>query len=278
MYQFFIAPLNYSFMQQAMGIGLLIALTCALLSCFVVLKGWSLMGDAVSHAILPGVVFAAYFNFPLAIGAFIAGITCALSTGWLENRSYLKADTLLGVVFSSMFALGILLFAKIKSEQHLTHVLFGHLLGMENSQRLQVIIISCLVIGVLLLKRRDFMLFIFDQNHARIAGLSVKWIYFLLLILLSLTAIVALQAVGVILVVSMLITPGISAQLICKQFNNMLWVAATISIVSTLFGILISFHINASTSACIIITQAIFFLVLLLIHHLQRYYSQLFGR
>lgn len=264
-------PLQYPFMQQALIVAIVVAITCALLSCFLVLKGWALMGDAISHAILPGVVVAAVFNIPLIIGAFTAGLICALATGWLERRSVLKSDTLLGIVFSGMFAAGIILFQKIDTDQHLTHILFGNLLGMEPGQRIQVFVICSLILLILAIKWRDFMLFVFDAAQARLSGLPVSWLYTALLAMLALTSVGAIQAVGVVLVVAMLIAPGISAQLVVSRFHHMLVVATILSIVSTCSGVIISFYVDASTGACIVLLQAFGFFSMLLLRYIIRY-------
>lgn len=271
-----IKPLSYPFVEHAMLVGLLVALTCALLSCFIVLKGWALMGDAISHAILPGVVIAASLGLPLSLGAFIAGLTCALATGWLESKSHLKSDTLLGIVFAGMFALGIIMFMRVDSDQHLMHILFGNILGLEKAQRIQVYVLSAIVLSIVFIKRRDFMLFVFDVAHARVAGLNVRLIYFSLLTLLSITAVSSLQAVGVVLVVAMLITPGITAQLVSRSFYTMLIVACSVSVLSTSFGILLSVHIDASTSACIVLTQSAVFILMLGWRYFKRQYDLLF--
>lgn len=263
--------LNYPFMQQALWVALLLGVTCAMLSCFLVLKGWALMGDAISHAILPGIVIAAISGLPLALGAFIAALICALATGWLEYRSALKSDTLLGIVFSGMFAAGVILFQKTDTGQHLTHILFGNLLGMQPEQRWQVFWICIVVLFVLALKWRDFMLFVFDAAHARLSGLSVPFLYVGLLALLSLTAVGAMQAVGVVLAVAMLIAPGISAQLVANRFHHMLIVAALLSASATCTGVLISFRLDASTGACIVLCQAVGFFLMLLLRHVLNY-------
>ena len=255
--------LQYPFMQQALAIALLLGITCALLSCYIVLKGWALMGDAISHAILPGIVIAAVLGLPLILGAFAAGLACTLATGWLERRSTLQSDTLLGIVFSTLFAAGILLFQRSDSDQHLTHILFGNLLGMEAGQRWQVIIISALVLAILAVKWRDYMLFVFDEAQARLAGLSVPLLHTSLLIMLTLTAIGAMQAVGVVLVVAMLIAPGVSAQLVTARFHHTLAVAVLLSVAANIAGVLISFHLDASTGASIVLCQAAGFFLML---------------
>ena len=272
---FLLDPLQYPFMQQAFMLAIIIGITCALLSCFIVLKGWALMGDAIAHGILPGVVLAAWLGAPLWLGAFAAGLVCALGSGWLQRHSHIRADTLLGIVFSGLFALGILLYIGIGSGQHLTHILFGNLLGVEPRTRVQVLWMSALIILALVLKGRDFFLLVFDDIQARVAGLPVTTLTMLLLALLSLAVVAALPAVGVVLVVAMLIIPGISAQLVAQRFGHMLVIACTLSVLASAGGILASYHLDASLSACIVLLQAAGFTTMLalrsiLIHAKQR--------
>lgn len=266
----FLEPLQYDFMRQALLLSTIIGITCALLSCFIVLKGWALMGDAIAHGILPGVVLAAWLGLPLWAGAFVAGLVCALGSGWLQRHSYLRADTVLGIVFSGLFALGILLYLHIGGAQHLTHILFGHLLGVDAQTRTQVLWMTALVLLVLALKGRDFFLLVFDEVQARIAGLPVTFLTLSLLALLSLTVVAALPAVGVVLVVAMLITPGISAQLVARRFRHMLWIACALSLVASTGGIILSYHFDASLAACIVLLQAAGFLAMLGVHIVRR--------
>lgn len=263
-------PLQYPFMQQALLVAVSVSIPCALLSSLIVLKGWSLMGDAIAHGILPGVVIAAWLGVPLWIGAFAAGLVCALGSGWLHRHSVIRADTLLGIVFAGMFALGIILYIRMGSGQHLTHILFGNLLGVEAATRMQVLWMSALVMVVMALKGRDFLLFVFDEIQARIAGLATGWLYMLLLALLSLTVVAALPAVGVVLVVAMLITPGISAQLVATRFRDMIWLACTLAVLASAGGIIVSFHLNASPAACIVLLQGGLFMGMLAVRHFRQ--------
>lgn len=255
----FSEPLAFPFMQNALLTALVVAVICAVLSCYLVLKGWSLMGDAISHAVLPGIVVAFWFGLPLILGAFISGLLCALGIGYLKENSRIKEDTVMGIVFSGMFALGLVLFAKTETEQHLTHILFGNLLGVSHTELLQTCWIAGAVFLIVLLKRRDFLLYCFDPSHTRVAGLSPQRLYYGLLVLLALTIVNAMQVVGVILVVAMLISPGITAFLLTKRFDSMLLIAILTSVLSSLGGTLLSYHINADIGPCIIILQAVFF-------------------
>jgi len=241
----------------------IVSIICALLSCYLVLKGWSLMGDAISHAVLPGIVLAYLAGIPLAIGAFFSGIFCSLGVGYLKENSRIKEDTAMGIVFSGMFAIGLVMFTKIQTEQHLTHILFGNVLGVSHQELIQSAVISAIIFCMIVFKRKDFLLYCFDPSHARVAGLSPKILHYGLLMLLALTIVSTMQVVGVILVVAMLIAPGITALTLTKSFDKMLWIAIVSSITSSLIGVILSYHFDASTGACIILLQAVFFVIAL---------------
>ena len=221
------------------------------------------MGDAISHAVLPGIVVAFWLGLPLSIGAFVAGLTCSVGVGYLKENSRIKEDTAMGIVFSGMFALGIVLFTKIETDQHLTHILFGNLLGVSDAEMLQTLVISAVVFFVLFLRRKDFLLYCFDATQAKIVGLSPRLLHYSLLILLALTIVSAMQVVGVILVVAMLISPGITAFILSKRFDYMIAIALATSISTSLFGTIISYHIDGATGPCIILLQAAVFLTAL---------------
>lgn len=262
-------PFAYPFMQRAIVAAIVTGVVCAILSCYLVLKGWSLMGDAISHAVLPGIVLAFWLGVPLVIGAFVSGIFCAVATGYLKENSRVKEDTVMGIVFSGMFAFGLVLFSRIDTDQHLSHILFGNMLGISLTELKQTLWIAGFTLLVVLLKRKDFMLYCFDPNHARVIGLPVKFLHYGLLCLLALTIVASLQAVGVILVIAMLIAPGIIAFMICRSFDQMLVVATLVSVVACVLGTLISFHIDGATGPCIVIIQALFFVVALIYNHIK---------
>ncbi|MFS1562927.1 MAG: metal ABC transporter permease [Candidatus Arsenophonus phytopathogenicus] len=259
-----ITPFTFPFMQKAIITALVTGTVCAILSCFLILKGWSLMGDAISHALLPGIVIAFVIGIPLSIGAFISGIFCAFATGYLKENSRIKEDTVMGIIFSGMFAFGLVLFARIDTDQHLTHILFGNILGITKAEFKQTLWISAFTIAIILLKRKDFMLYCFDPNQAKVIGLPVKLLHYGLLSLLALTIVASLQAVGIILVIAMLISPGIIAFTLCQNFNRMLIIAVIASTTCSLIGTILSFHIDAATGPCIVITQAIYFIAALI--------------
>ncbi|MCL7720711.1 metal ABC transporter permease [Actinobacillus pleuropneumoniae] len=266
----FVEPFAFEFMQTALFTAVLVASVCAVLSCYLILKGWSLMGDAISHAVLPGVVISSLLGLPLAIGAFTSGLFCAISVGYLKENSRLKEDTIMGIMFSGLFALGIVLFTALPSDQHLTHLLFGNLLGVTQNELIQTIIICTLTFSVIIFKRKDFLLYCFDSNHAKVIGLPVKRLHYGLLALLALTIISAMQVVGVILVVAMLIAPGITAYQLSNRFDYMLAIAMTIAISSSALGTILSYHIDAATGPTIILIQSIVFVIVLISKHLQK--------
>lgn len=258
---FFIVPLSYEFMQRAMIAAILVGAVCSVLSCYLVLKGWSLMGDAISHAVLPGIVIAFVLGLPLAAGAFAAGLGCAVATGYLKENTRVKEDTVMGIVFSGMFGLGLVLFTKVQTDQHLNHILFGNLLGVSERDLVETGLISLFTLAVVLLKRRDFLLYCFDPQHARVIGLPVRVLHYGLLVLLSLTIVAAMKAVGIILVVAMLIAPGAIAYLLTNRFERMLAMAAAVAIGSSIAGTLISFHIDGATGPCIVLIQSVVFVL-----------------
>ncbi|WP_430875308.1 metal ABC transporter permease [Gilliamella sp. G0441] len=254
-------PFTLPHMQRAIIAALATGIVCALLSCFLVLKGWSLMGDAISHAVLPGIVIAFLMGIPIIIGAFVSGLLCSITTGYIKENSRIKEDTVMGIVFSGMFAFGLVLFSKVDTSQHLNHILFGSVLGTSYNELKQILLIAIIVSLILIIKRRDLMLYCFDPIQAKVVGLPVKLLHYGLLSILALTIVGSLKAAGVILVIAMLIAPGITAFLLCKRFEWMLVIAVIVSAFSTVLGTFISYYLDASTSACIVILQAIIFIL-----------------
>lgn len=252
-------PFLYSFINEALLVAALVGAVCAVLSCYLVLKGWSLMGDAISHAVLPGVVVAYLIGLPLPVGAFASGLLCATATGWIKAHSRIKEDTVMGIVFTGLFALGLVMFSKVQSELHLNHILFGNVLGIERVDMIQTLITAGVTLVILLLLRRDLLLFCFDPTHANAIGLNTRAIYYVFLALLAATIVASMQAVGIILVVAMLVTPGCTARLLTDRFDRMLVLAAASSILASCLGVYVSFFINGSTGACIVLAQALFF-------------------
>lgn len=256
-------PLEFDFMRQALIISVLVAIPTALLSCFLVLKGWALMGDAISHAVLPGVVVAYMAGLPLELGAVLAGLVCAVATGWIKDNSRLKQDTVMGVVFSGMFGLGIVLYTSIRTDVHLDHILFGDMLGVDTRDLIESGAIALVVGGAVGLKWRDFLLHAFDPVQAFTIGLRVGLLHYGLLIMLSLTIVGALKAVGIILVISLLIAPGAIAFLLTRSFGMMLWCAVLVAVLACLVGVYISFFIDSAPAPTIVVVLSLVFVVVL---------------
>jgi ABC-type Mn2+/Zn2+ transport system permease subunit len=256
-------PFEFPFMTDAMIVGVAVAAVCAVLSCYLVLKGWSLMGDAISHAVLPGIVIAYAIGLPLAVGAFGSGLLCAVLTGYIKANSRVKEDTVMGVVFTGLFAFGLVIFTKVKSDLHLDHILFGNILGLAPSDLRDTLVVAAITLTIILILRRDLLLYCFDSGHARTIGLRTGILYYLLLSLLAVTIVVSLKAVGIILVIAMLVTPGCIGYLLTDRFNRMLVIATVSAVSSSFFGVYLSFFLNASTGACIVLLQALIFLVAL---------------
>lgn len=254
-------PFQYTFMLEALAMAFLIGAVCAALSCYLVLKGWSLMGDAISHAVLPGIVIAYLIGLPLSIGAFAAGLTCAASTGWIKSHSRIKEDTIMGVVFTGLFAIGLVMFSKVETDLHLNHILFGSLLGIEENEMRQAFIISIVTLALTIIFRKDLLLYCFDPSQAKVCGFNVSLIHYTFLALVSATVVASLQAVGIILTVAMLITPGCIGYLLSDSFNKMLLIAVTSAVFSALVGTYISYYINGATGACIVLVQSTIFFV-----------------
>lgn len=246
-------PFQLPFMQSAFAVTLMIAVPMALLSCFLVLKGWSLMGDAVSHAVLPGVVVAYMLGLPLAVGAFVAGMICALATGYVKENSRIKEDTVLGIVFSGMFGLGLVLYVKVQADVHLDHILFGDMLGILPLDLLETGLIALAATTFLIVLRKDLLAHAFDPQHARAIGLPVRLLHYGQLAVLSLTVVGALKAVGIILSVAMLVAPGSIAFLITRRFQTMLLTAVGVAVTATVAGIYLSFLIDSAPAPTIVL-------------------------
>ena len=253
-------PFKFQFMQNAFLISMIVSVPTALLSCFLVMKGWALMGDAVSHAVLPGIVLAYIIGIPLIIGAFAAGMTCALATGYLSANSRVKQDTVMGVVFSGMFGVGIVLYVSIETNAHLDHILFGNMLGVESHELWTAAIISFGVGLMLLLKWKDWLLHSFDPAQARTSGLWVNWLHYGMLAALSLTIVATLSAAGLILAIGLLIAPGAIAFLTVRKFSTMLWVSVIVCMASMLLGTYASFFLDSAPAPTIILIMTAMFI------------------
>ena len=256
-------PFHYDYMLKAMWVSALIGGVCGFLSCFVTLKGWSLMGDALSHAVVPGVALAYLAGAPFALGAFFAGLLAALGMAFVKTKTSLREDAVIGIVFTTFFAAGLLLISLFPSTVSLKTIVFGNILGIADPDVLQVVLISVVTLVVLGLKWKDLVLFCFDPDQARALGLDVRLLHLTLLTLLAATAVAALQTVGACLVVAMLVTPGATAYLLTDRFARMLWLAAGMGVVTSFTGAYASYFLDGSTGGCIVVLQTLLFLVAL---------------
>ena len=257
---FVVDPLSHEFMRKALLMSSLVAAVCGFLSSYLTLKGWALMGDAVSHSVMPGVVVAYALGLPFSLGAFIFGVGSVALIGFVKQKSRVKEDTVIGLVFTGFFALGIVLVSKIKSNIDLHSILFGSPLGISLSDVKQTVFISLLVVILLSVFRKDLILYCFDPRHAKTVGINVLFLHYLLLTCLSLAAVVGLQSVGIVLVVAMLITPGATAYLLTDKFDYMTIISVISAIISSIFGIYFSFWFDLETGGSIVLVQTFIFL------------------
>lgn len=257
-------PFSYVFMIKAIFGGAAVGALCGLLSCFVTLKGWSLLGDALSHSVVPGVAIAALIGAPFALGAFVAGLLAVLGIGLIERNSVLKNDAVIGIVFTAFFAAGLFIISVFPTNVRIQTILFGNLLGISTADLMQVAIIGVICIIAFAVKWKDLLIYCFDPSHARAIGLNVSGLHLLLLVLLSLSAVAALQAVGALLVVAMLITPGATAQLLTQKFARMLLIAPLLAALACAGGAYISYFLNGSTGGAIVVIQTVLFILVLL--------------
>ena len=257
-------PLQYDFMIRALLTTVVSALACSLLSCWLVLVGWSLMGDAVSHAVLPGVVLAYVVGLPFAVGALVFGVLAVALIGAIRATSRVKSDAAIGIVFTTLFALGLVLISVTPSQTDLNHVIFGNILGVSRGDLLQICVLAAVCVTVLLVKRRDLVLYAFDPVHSHAVGQSPRVLGAVLLGLLALTSVVALQVVGVVLVVALLIIPGATAYLLTDRFGRMLVIAPATSVLASVVGIYLSYWVDASSGGLVVVVHgAVFALVYL---------------
>lgn len=259
-FQSLITPFQYDYMLRAIWVSALVGGVCGFLSSFVTLKGWSLMGDALSHAVVPGVSLAYILGLPFAFGAFVAGLLAAATMAFIRARSRIREDATIGIVFTTYFAAGLLLISLFPARVDLKTIILGNILGISDPDILQVIVISIVTLVVIGLKWRDLMLYCFDPNQARTIGLRTAVLHVTLLSLLAATAVAALQAVGACLVVAMLVTPGATAYLLTDRFGRMLMISAGMGVATSLAGAYASYYFNGATGGCIVTLQTLVFL------------------
>lgn len=253
-------PFQYPFLVRAIWVSAFVGLVCAVLSCYITLKGWSLMGDAVSHSVVPGVVVAYALGIPFSIGAFVFGFGSIVAIGYIKSKTRLKEDAVIGVVFTGFFAFGIVLITKIPSNVDLFHILFGNVLGISQQDIIQTLIAGIITLVVIMLRRKDLLLFCFDPNHAKAIGLNTQVMYYTLLSVLALTIVTALQTAGIILVIAMLVTPGSIAYLLSDRFDRMLGISILSSVFSCVMGTYLSYHLDLSTGGSIVVLLTLIFI------------------
>ncbi|MGI8541761.1 MAG: metal ABC transporter permease [Rubrobacteraceae bacterium] len=253
-------PLQYSFMQTGAVAAVLIGATCAILGVYVVLRGMAFMGDALSHTVLPGLVAAYLLGVNLLGGAIVAGVATALGVGWLSRRQSLREDTAIGITFTGMFALGVLLMSTVSSFRDFTHMLFGNILGVTSGDLIAISILAALVLLCLFLFHKELELTSFDPTHAEVIGLRADRVRYGLLILLALTVVVGIQAVGVVLISALLITPAATASLLTKSLPRMMLLSAAFASASGLAGLYASYYLNVSSGAAIVLSCTALFI------------------
>jgi manganese/iron transport system permease protein len=273
-----LVPFQYEYMVKALLVSALIGGVCGVLSCFVTLKGWSLLGDALSHAVVPGVAIAHLLGAPFALGAFASGLLATIGMGLVRTRTALREDVVIGVVFTAFFALGLLLISLYPSGISLKTIIFGNVLAIANEDIAQVAVISVVTILVLGLRVKDLVLYCFDPQQARAIGLNTRTLHFTLLTLLAATTVAAMQAVGATLVIATLVTPGATAYLLTDRFSRMLGIGAAFGAATGFVGAYVSYFLDGSTGGCIVVLQTLGFLAALvfapkhglLVHRRQR--------
>ena len=268
---FLLAPLEYEFFVRALVASALVGVACAVVGAFVVLKGMSFVGDAVSHSAFPGVVLAYLLGLPIILGGAVAAIGTALGIGALTRRSGLRADAVIGVLFAGMFALGVALFSSIPNYVgDLFHFLFGDVLGISFADLISLAVLASLLLLIVWVLWKELLFATFDPLGAGAAGLPVRRLDDLLLILIAVTIVVSLQAVGIVLVVAMITTPAATAQLLVKRFGQMIALAALIGVTSSLVGLYVSYALDIASGASIVLTETFAFLVALSITSIRK--------
>jgi len=254
-------PFQYGFMQRALLTAILVGAVCGLLSSYVILKRWSLLGDAISHAVLPGVAIAYLLGWPFFIGAFITGALTSLGIGLIERNSRIKSDAAMGLMFTAAFALGVVIISQITTSTHLMHILFGNVLGVRHPALVLTLFAGGLTLAVVALFYKQLLIYVFDPVQARSLGLNTTVIHYGLILLLTLTIVASLETVGIILVVSMLITPGATAYLLVNRLPAMMLLSTVIGVASSVIGLYLAYQFNVASGGAIVLVVTGFFLL-----------------
>jgi manganese/iron transport system permease protein len=255
-----LAPFDYNYMVKAIWVSGLVGAVCAFLSAYLMLKGWSLMGDALAHAIVPGVAAAYMLKIPFAAGAFIAGLLASLGMWFVRQQSRLREDAIIGIVFTSFFAAGLLMVSLNPTSVNVQSIVLGNILGIADEDAVQVVIIAGISLAILIVKWKDLMVVFFDEGHARTIGLNATGLKILFFTLLSACTVAALQTVGACLVIAMVVTPGATAYLLTDRFGHLLAISVTIGAVTSTFGAYLSFFLDGATGGVIVTLQTLVFL------------------
>ncbi|TBU75782.1 hypothetical protein DNK06_17615 [Pseudomonas daroniae] len=254
-------PFSYGYMVNAMWVSTLVGMVCALLSVYLMLKGWSLIGDALAHSIVPGVAGAYMLGLPFALGAFGAGTLAAGAMLFLNQRSKLKEDVIIGLIFSSFFGLGLFMVSLSPTSVNIQTIVLGNILAITPGDTLQLLLIAGITMAVLAVRWKDLMVVFFDENHARSIGLSPTRLKAIFFILLSACTVAAMQTVGAFLVIAIVVTPGATAYLLSDRFERLLLIAACIGGLSSFIGAYASYFLDGATGAIIIVLQTGVFLL-----------------
>lgn len=259
--QLLLEPFSYSYMVNAMWVSALVGTVCAFLSAYLMLKGWSLIGDALSHSIVPGVAGAYMLGLPFSIGAFIAGGLAAATMLFLNERTKLREDAIIGLIFTTFFGLGLFMVSLSPTSVNIQTIVLGNILAITDADILQLAIIGGVSLTILTLKWKDLMVTFFDEGHARSIGLNPTALKIMFFTLLSACTVAALQTVGAFLVIAMVITPGATAYLLCDRFGHLILVSIAIGFFTSLIGAYASYFIDGATGGIIVVFQTIIFLL-----------------
>jgi len=258
-------PFSYGYMTSAMLVSALVGAVCAFLSCFLMLKGWSLIGDALSHSVVPGVAGAYLLGLPLAAGAFLSGGLAAATMLFLSERSGLKVDVVIGLIFTAFFGLGLFMVSINPISVSLQTITMGNILTISASDTIQLAVIGLTSVAILLMKWRDLVVVFFDESHARSIGLRVGFLKGLFFTLLSACVVAAMQTVGAFLVIALVVTPGATAYLLCDRFGRMIALAVAIGAATSFLGAYASYFLNGATGGVIVLLQTALFLVIFVV-------------
>jgi len=265
MIDYLIEPLNYDYMKNALIISAMIGAASAFLSCYLILKGWSLMGDALAHSIVPGVAIAYYLNAPFSLGAFISGLLASWSMNYLKQETKLKEDTVIGIILVSFFSFGLVLISLFPSNINLTNIVIGNLLAVSDQDILQIFIICAISLLILIVKWKDFLAIFFDEEHSASIGINVKLTKIIFFTTLSATAVASLQVVGICLIISLVITPGATAYLLTDRFQRLIQISIIHGVMTCLAGSYLSYYLNFPSGATIVLIQWVLFLICFLL-------------